>query len=86
MGGFRSLPLPTKSATELKYINYSSFPIAGVGGGGGGMKRPHLPPPQFWLPNISKGSLAEQPQNFSKGAFGANIINFEGGAQFPKRA
>ena len=28
--------------------------------------------------------LAEQPQNFSKGAFGANMTNFEGGARAEK--
>ena len=46
------------------------------------------PTPQFWLPNFSTGSpfaiifrqpfLADQPQNFYKGAFGANITDFEG--------
>ena len=29
--------------------------------------------------------FAEQPQNFSKNAFSANITNFEGGARAKKR-
>ena len=94
-----NLLLPFKNLTfcQLKFfVVASGHQLGSVACRGREVDRSLVLFPQFWLPKFSKGRpfgiilqyafLDNQPQKFTEGAFGANIVIFEGGARAKKRS